>query len=812
MPSIASSSTLRFSFQIVIVWSALSLTSQGRSVFAAGEKTESDLGSPSVAGPQAPQAILFSSDDVFPRERWIYDQGPVPKATGAVAALIEAKRQETGRKYDACAGTAARARTSAKSLAPWINLLELRCANAAATDGARNGSTLARALEEVDRHREMLLDGPHAPALRQAYAQASLALLEHDVKGERGRAWRSFDRFERARAWCDDKQRARGFRAAGELAFIQQRLEASRALLRRSLEAQPDQPEVRARLQALETTLLKPNREVPPIAGPLEPAGTVGDARLESTGRENELVERATLALKRGDLVPAADDLATLLKDFPGGARAKWASDRMLESYLSIAEREDHKQNGARQQVQKRMLECDADRRTEWARAICAKGFFDDCLRLAKSAADSSKGSAREGKALEAGLAGAMASERWSDVREMAQGLIDRHAGTPAGREALFRNAQASYRLKDFGAAVASLERLLAMPQSETFELNARHLLWRALQKIGSPRANESRDIILTKYPFSYYGLRARLDRDGGLDSLESVLPGADTKSSSKTKIVEEEWMSGSSRTGYERAILLLKAGWIEEAQAEIRDLPPPVGPRAKALRGRLHAAALDYVVASKLVSDAWDADSSLRREPFLRVGFPLEFLPSVEKEAKARSLEKWLVLGLIKQESAFNVRAQSTSNAYGLMQMIPPTAREIAEDLGVRGLEVPRDLYGPPLNVRMGTWYLSKMVRKHQGHVPLALASYNAGPGRIDRWLRSRPSLAGLASLRSSQPDDELWFDEMPWAETCFYVKAILRNLILYRWLDRDLDQRRVEVSGMQTPIWIQPSSGANP
>ena len=69
-----------------------------------------------------------------------------------------------------------------------------------------------------------------------------------------------------------------------------------------------------------------------------------------------------------------------------------------------------------------------------------------------------------------------------------------------------------------------------------------------------------------------------------------------------------------------------------------------------------------------------------------------------------------------------------------------------------------------------------------------------------MDRWLRSRPSLKTLPTLRSSQPDDELWFDEIPYWETSYYVKAILRNILLYRMFDKSEIQ-------VPDPVWASPS-----
>ena len=120
-----------------------------------------------------------------------------------------------------------------------------------------------------------------------------------------------------------------------------------------------------------------------------------------------------------------------------------------------------------------------------------------------------------------------------------------------------------------------------------------------------------------------------------------------------------------------------------------------------------------------------------------------------------------------------------------GLMQMIPPTADEIARKLKMK-VQIPEDMYRPEVNVPMGTFYVSEMLRQFSQNVPMALAAYNAGPVRLKSWLELRPEIAALREKHSSEPIDELWFDELPWTETSFYVKAILRNILIYQLIDK--------------------------
>jgi soluble lytic murein transglycosylase len=131
-------------------------------------------------------------------------------------------------------------------------------------------------------------------------------------------------------------------------------------------------------------------------------------------------------------------------------------------------------------------------------------------------------------------------------------------------------------------------------------------------------------------------------------------------------------------------------------------------------------------------------------------------------------------------------------------MQLIGPTAQEVATELGLRGISIPEDVFVPENNIQMGTYYIAKMIKQFNGHVPLGLAAYNAGPHRLKSFIDGRKEVSAQMQKFSSDPLDEMWFDELPWYETSFYVKAILRNAIMYQLLDKSTakepDQRRVQ------------------
>ncbi len=154
-----------------------------------------------------------------------------------------------------------------------------------------------------------------------------------------------------------------------------------------------------------------------------------------------------------------------------------------------------------------------------------------------------------------------------------------------------------------------------------------------------------------------------------------------------------------------------------------------------------------------------------------MQVIFPLTYWDLIRKHAAARNLDPYLVAALIGQESTFDAGVRSSANAWGLMQIVPATGRQLARSLGIRRFTTSM-LTDPETNVRMGTLYFSRLVQQFGGTY-YALASYNAGENRVVRWKAERPGL-----------DEDEFIDDIPFPETQNYVKRILGTAEDYRQL----------------------------
>ena len=150
---------------------------------------------------------------------------------------------------------------------------------------------------------------------------------------------------------------------------------------------------------------------------------------------------------------------------------------------------------------------------------------------------------------------------------------------------------------------------------------------------------------------------------------------------------------------------------------------------------------------------------------------YPVYYLASVQGIAQRWNLDPLLVFALIRQESLFNTYATAAAGEVGLMQVIPPTAEYIAQQLGWQNYQHSQ-LFRPYVGIQFGGYYLQEQLSTFNGNVIAALSAYNAGPGRALDWM----------ALSGGNPD--LFMTTITIDSTRQYVQLIYRNYAIYRSL----------------------------
>jgi len=196
--------------------------------------------------------------------------------------------------------------------------------------------------------------------------------------------------------------------------------------------------------------------------------------------------------------------------------------------------------------------------------------------------------------------------------------------------------------------------------------------------------------------------------------------------------------------------------------------------------------------------AEIWDrsiqaADRTVRSHNFA-LRYPLPYREVFTEYAKTYDLDEAWVLGLVRQESRFITDARSAAGAAGLMQVMPRTARFVAQKIGLRNY-LRKGVTEVETNVTLGTGYL-RLVLDQLGHPLLASAAYNAGPARARRWRDASRPLEGA-----------IYTETIPFPETRDYVKKVMANSVFYAALIQK------EVSPLKARLGtIAPRSGAEP
>lgn len=149
---------------------------------------------------------------------------------------------------------------------------------------------------------------------------------------------------------------------------------------------------------------------------------------------------------------------------------------------------------------------------------------------------------------------------------------------------------------------------------------------------------------------------------------------------------------------------------------------------------------------------------------------FPLAYQNAILQSAKELSIEPAWIYSIMRQESIFMCDAKSSAGALGLMQLMPQTAKVLADNLRIPFHENSK-LLDADMNIRLGSIYLRNLLQWYKGNIIQATAAYNAGPGNVGKWL----------PFYNKVPQD-VWIEIIPFQETRDYIKNVLLGRAIYQ------------------------------
>ena len=317
-----------------------------------------------------------------------------------------------------------------------------------------------------------------------------------------------------------------------------------------------------------------------------------------------------------------------------------------------------------------------------------------------------------------------------------------------------YRSQEASLWLARMSARLGDWQRLPTVVDQLTFDNRRDSLNWqywkaRALEQTGQQAAAQTLYTEVAQQT-SFYGFLAA-------DHL-----GQDYQGLKQAPVDRSQRIAGLQKVAaLQRAMEWFAIGEREQGRKEwFRTL--------KAMDREGVLAAADLAIRSGDPNLAIWSLSRAKEWEEVNLRFPVVHTDLVNEQARVQGIQPAWVMGVMRRESAFDANAASAANAYGLMQLIPPTARDMGRQLGLT-INSNNDILQPTTNVQLGSAYLKNMLTTFNGDYAQATAAYNAGPGRPPQW----------SPLRTINADQ--WVESIPFTETREYVQAVMAYTTIY-------------------------------
>jgi soluble lytic murein transglycosylase len=364
-----------------------------------------------------------------------------------------------------------------------------------------------------------------------------------------------------------------------------------------------------------------------------------------------------------------------------------------------------------------------------------------------------------------------MRQENFDKAMEALDSLIQNHPDGDMAMDALFLRFWYSRKQGNLQAAWEGVVEL----EKGAREKNNAEGLWRALFWRGQLASEMGEEALgelawkqlLKEGPLSFYAERVR-GKKGEWESHYPKEPSSEYVFSQSSLQKFPAWAS---------AVELWKMGLWPEVAPELLSIPRAgLDEEGFLLMAELllqaHAAEAAFSVLWPMWHRGFHPQSRMARR-YWALAYPLAFRKEVEQASKEAGLPNpHLVQAVMREESACNPQALSWAGARGLMQLMPGTAHEVAQKLGLKrpGLQ---ELFRPELNLKLGASYLEGLLKRFEQEPVYAVAAYNAGPNAVLRWqTRNKTELL------------EEWVEDIPIDETRNYIKRVLSSFAVYQWL----------------------------
>lgn len=348
------------------------------------------------------------------------------------------------------------------------------------------------------------------------------------------------------------------------------------------------------------------------------------------------------------------------------------------------------------------------------------------------------------------------------------QQLLTQYGKSDEAAEYRWKIALAKAKAKDYTTAWKWATPIVTENPNNILAPRAGFWVGKWANKLGKDQdAKAAYEYVLSNFPYSYYAWRSANmlglnvgDFTNVRQLQPEIFPRQRPVPTAGSDAFKELYLLGQDRDA-----------WLQWETEYVNKQQPTIGEQFT--EGLMRLARGENLSGINFISKLEDRESPEEQAQYQEFSkqiiywqarYPFPYMQMIEKWSSKRQLNPLLVTALMRQESRFEPKIKSVAGATGLMQVMPDTGKWIASKIKVDNKTL--NLEDPNDNIMLGTWYLNYTHERYNNNSMLAIASYNAGPGNVSRWLQTLPN---------QDPDE--FVEAIPFNETRDYVRQVFGN-----------------------------------